>query len=39
MKEQKENHLSVSSELLECTEANINSLKNIITGDETWVYG
>ena len=34
--DQKENHVDISQELL--ASANENFLKNIITGDETWVY-
>jgi len=37
--DQKENHVEISQELLVNTNANENFLKNIITGDETWVYG
>jgi hypothetical protein len=35
---QQEHCLSVISELLECAEADTNSFKNTITGDETWAY-
>jgi len=37
--DQKENHVEVSQELLAIANGNENFLKNIITGDETWVYG
>jgi hypothetical protein len=37
MDDQKQNRVDVSKELLD--RANDNFLKNIITGDETWVYG
>ena len=36
---QKQNRVVVSKELVDCTNADENLLKNIITGDETWVYG
>jgi len=36
---QKENHLEISQELLANTNGNENFLKNIITGDKTWIYG
>jgi len=35
----KENWVTVSQELFDCSNANENFLKNVITGDETWVYG
>jgi len=35
---QKENHVTVSQELSDCSNADENFLKNVITGDETWVY-
>jgi len=37
--DQKENCLEISQELLANANGNENFLKNIITGDETWVYG
>jgi predicted DNA-binding protein YlxM (UPF0122 family) len=37
--EQKENRVEISQELLANTNDNENFLKNVITGDETWVYG
>ena len=37
--DQKENHVEISQELLCNANGNENFLKNIITGDETWVYG
>jgi len=37
--DQKENHVENSQELLANANGNENFLKNIITGDETWVYG
>jgi len=37
--EQKQNRVSVSQELLDRSNANENFLQNVITGDETWVYG
>ena len=36
---QKENCVTVSQELFDCSNADENFLKNVITGDETWVYG
>ena len=36
--DQKENCLEISQELLVNANGNENFLKNIITGDETWVY-
>ena len=36
---QKENRVGISRELLANAKGNENFLKNIITGDETWVYG
>jgi len=35
----KGNHVTVSQELFDCSNADENFLKNVITGDETWVYG
>ena len=35
----KENRVEISQELLANANGNKNFLKNIITGDETWVYG
>jgi len=37
--EQKQNRVSVSQELLDLSNTDENFLKNVITGDETWVYG
>ena len=37
--DQKENPVEISQELLAKENGNENFLKNIITGDETWVYG
>ena len=37
--DQKENRVEISQELLANANGNENFLKNIITGDETWVYG
>ena len=37
--DQKENCVEVSQELLANANGNENFLTNIITGDETWVYG
>jgi len=37
--DQKENCVEISQELLANTNGNENFLKNIITGDETWIYG
>jgi len=37
--DQKENRVEISHELLASANGNENFLKNIITGDETWVYG
>ena len=36
--DQKENLVEISQELLANSNGNENSLKNIITGDETWAY-
>jgi len=36
---QKENRVEISLELLAKANGNENFLKNIITGDEMWVYG
>ena len=36
---QKENHVTVSQELFDHSNADENFLKNVITGDDTWVYG
>jgi len=36
---QKENRVTVSHELFDRSNADENFLKNVITGDETWVYG
>ena len=37
--DQKENRVEISQELLANANGNENVLKNIIRGDETWVYG
>ena len=37
--EQKQNHVTVSQELLDRSNTDENFLKNVITGDEMWVYG
>lgn len=37
--EQKEHRVQVCQELLEMANGNENFLKQVITGDETWVYG
>jgi histone-lysine N-methyltransferase SETMAR len=37
--EQKANRVTVSQELFDRSNADENFLKNVITGDETWVYG
>ena len=37
--DQRENRVEISPELLANANGNENFLKNIITGDETWVYG
>ena len=37
--DQKENRFEISQELLASANGNGNVLKNIITGDEAWVYG
>ena len=37
--EQKQNRVTVSQELLDRSNAYENFLKNVITGDEKWVYG
>jgi hypothetical protein len=36
---QKQNHVVVSKEFVNRTNADENLLKNIVTGDETWFYG
>jgi len=36
---QKENRVDISQELLANANGNENFLNNIITGEETWVYG
>ena len=36
---QKENRVEISHELLANANGNENFLRNIISGDETWVYG
>jgi len=36
--EQKQNRVSVSQELLDRSNTDGNFLKNVITGDKTWVY-
>ena len=37
--EQKENRVTISQVLFDRSNADENFLKNVITGDETWVYG
>jgi len=37
--EQKQNRVTVSQELIDRSNTDENFLKNVITGDETWVYG
>jgi len=37
--EQKQNRVAVSQELLDHSNTDENFMKNVITGDETWVYG
>jgi len=37
--DQKENCVEISQELLASANGNENFLTNIITGDETWIYG
>jgi len=37
--EQKQNRITVSQELLNRSNTDENFLKNVVTGDETWVYG
>ena len=37
--DQKENRVEICQELLANTNGNANFLKNIVTGDKTWVYG
>ena len=36
--EEKQNHITVSQELLDLLNTDENLVKNVITGDETWVY-
>jgi hypothetical protein len=38
MDDQKQNRVNVSQELLDRANGDDNFMKNIITGDETWVY-
>jgi len=37
--EQKQNRVTISQELLDRSNTDENFLKNVVTGDETWVYG
>jgi hypothetical protein len=37
--EQKELHLDVAQDMLECPNCDLDFLKTLITGDESWVYG
>ena len=37
--EQRQNHITVSQELLDRSNTDENFLKNVVTGEETWVYG
>ena len=37
--DQKENRVEISQEFLANANGNENFLKNIITGDKTWIYG
>jgi hypothetical protein len=37
--EQKANHVTVSQELFDRSNVDKNFQKNIVTGDETWMYG
>jgi hypothetical protein len=37
--EQKELHLDVAQDMLECANGDLDFLKTVITGDESWVYG
>jgi hypothetical protein len=37
--DQKANRVTINQELFVCSNAEENCLENIITGDETWVYG
>ena len=39
MVEQKQQRLSISLELRDCTASDSSFLGNVTTGDETWVYG
>ena len=36
---QKENRVTVTQEMFDRSNTDENFLKNVITGDETWVYG
>jgi len=36
---QKENHLFTAIDVLQCTISDANFLRNMITGNETWIYG
>jgi hypothetical protein len=36
---QKENHLFPATEVHQCTISDANFLGNMITGNETWIYG
>jgi hypothetical protein len=37
--EQKELHLDFAQDMLECANGDLDFLKTVITGDESWVYG
>jgi hypothetical protein len=37
--EQKELHLGVVQDMLECANGDLDFLKTVITGDESWMYG
>jgi hypothetical protein len=37
--DQRDRHIAICQELLDCASEDENCLKRIITGNETWVYG
>ena len=37
--DQHEQHQTITSDLLECSCEDMQFLKNIVTGDESWIYG
>ena len=39
MEQQKELHVEITQDMLDCANNDLEFIKTIITGDETWVYG